>query len=112
MVTPAATSGVLLIGESVIKWADHKVYGVGFNENSRSPVRFYPNPVRDFITIENMITVEKIEIFSVVGKSVFTQDDTKTDKILLDVTNLKPGVYFIKFYNTDKGTSTSKFIKN
>jgi hypothetical protein len=112
MVTPVAGSGTLLTGTPVVQWADHKVYGVGLNEAGLDQVRFYPNPVRDFMTIDNMMGVEKIEIFSLVGQRVFVINDNKTSKITINTTNLKTGVYFIKFYSPVTGTATSKFIKN
>jgi hypothetical protein len=112
MVTPVAVSGTLLTGLPVVKWTDSKVYGVGFKETNRDPVRFYPNPVNDQLAIENLTNVEKVEIFSVVGQKVFTVNVYKTSKIAINTTTLKAGVYFIKFYNTETGTSTSKFIKN
>jgi hypothetical protein len=112
MVIPIAASGGLLNGEPVMKWTDHKVFGVGFNETKRDPVRFYPNPVRDFLTIENLINIEKVEIFSLVGQRVFSFEDTRAGKIMVNTTSLKPGVYFIKLFSTDAGPSTLKFIKN
>jgi hypothetical protein len=112
MVTPVAASGTLLTGTPVVQWADHKVFGVGINETNLDKVRFYPNPVGDFITIENLTNIDKIEIFSLVGQRVFNLDYNKTGKITINSTNLKAGVYFIKFYSPDSVTTTSKFIKN
>jgi hypothetical protein len=112
VVTPVAASGTVLTGVPVVKWTDQKVYGVGFNENNSDPVRFYPNPVNDHLSIENMTNIEKIEIFSVVGQNVLTLNDIKTSKVTISTTTLKSGVYFIKFFSTKTGTSTSKFIKN
>jgi len=112
MVTPVSASGAVTKGTPVVKWADHKVYGVGINESDRDPVRFYPNPVIDNIIIENLSKVEKIEIFSVMGQRVLTLNEHKTGKITINTASLKAGVYFIKFYRSDRGTSTSKFIKN
>ena len=112
-VTPVAASGTLLTGEPVKIWSTTKVINtLGINETRHNSIRFYPDPVIDFITIENLINIEKIEIFSLVGQRVFTLNDNKTEKITMNTSNLKPGVYFIKFYSPGAGTSTSKFIKN
>jgi hypothetical protein len=112
MVTPVAATGNPLTGTAAIKWTEHKVYGVGFNETNRNPVKFYPNPVNDFLTIENLTNIAKIEIYSVVGQNVLTLDDNKANRIIMNMANLKAGVYFIKFYSHQTGSSTSKFIKN
>jgi hypothetical protein len=112
-VTPVAASGNPLIGEPVRKWSGAKVINsLGINETVHNSIRFYPNPVSDFITVENLINVEKIEIFSLVGQRVFILNDNGSEKITMNIVNLKPGVYFIKFYSPGTGSSASKFIKN
>jgi hypothetical protein len=111
-VMPVAASGIPLMGDPVRTWSGTKVINTsGIEETRNNSIRFYPNPVSDFITLENLINIEKIEIFSLVGQKVFTLNDINTEKITINASNLKAGVYFIKFYSSDKGTSTLKFIK-
>ena len=111
-VTPIAVSGITLIGDPVRKWSDSKVISLGINETNHSSIRFYPNPVGGILNIENPGSIEKIEIYNIVGEKMLILPDTRTGKISLNTSNLKAGIYFIKFYGSDRGVSTSKFIKN
>jgi len=36
----------------------------------------------------------------------------RTDKLSINMSNLKSGIYFLKFYGKDNSYSTAKFIKN
>ena len=112
-VMPVASSGIPLMGDPVRTWSGAKVVNtIGINEIGPNPIRFYPNPVSDFISIENLINVDRIEIFSLLGERVLLLNNTKIEKITMDISNLKAGVYFIKFYSSVKGTTALKFIKN
>jgi hypothetical protein len=112
-VMPVAASGSPLTGVPVNIWSATKVVNaVGINETTYHSIRVYPNPVSDFITIENMIHIEKIEIFSLVGQRVLTLNDNNSEKTTINTSNLKAGVYFIKFYSSTTESSTLKFIKN
>jgi hypothetical protein len=112
-VMPVAASGIPAMGDPVRIWSGVKVVNtIGIDETGHNPVRFYPNPVSDFITLENLISVEKIEIFSLVGQNVFTLNNINTEKITINTSSLKAGLYFIKFYSSAAGTSAVKFIKN
>jgi hypothetical protein len=112
LVTPVAESGSPLTGETVVVWSPHKVYGLGLNETSQHPVSYYPNPVGDVLTVDNLVNVEKIEIFSLLGQRVFTLNYAGKEKITINANDFKAGVYFIKIYRTDSGVSALKFIKN
>jgi hypothetical protein len=112
-VTPVAASGTSLFGEPVRKWSNTKVINsLGINRPHLISIRFYPNPVCDILYIENPGSIEKIGIYNIVGEKMLSLPDTRTGKISLNTSNLKPGVYFIKFYGQGMGASTSKFIKN
>jgi Secretion system C-terminal sorting domain len=112
-VTPVAATGIPLIGDPVRKWSSAKVISsLGIHENNSVSIRFYPNPVGDMLYIENLGSIEKIEIYNIVGEKMLSLPDTRTRKISLNTSNLKTGVYLIKFYGHDMGSSTLKFIKN
>jgi hypothetical protein len=69
----------------------------------------YPNPVKEVLNIssKNQTEISSIEIYNIVGQVVIAiPNSTKT----IDVSNLKTGTYFIKV-NTEKGTTTTKFVK-
>ena len=71
----------------------------------------YPNPVKDVLTVDfkQTIEVKSINIYNTLGQLVLVVPNAQ-DTNAVDVSNLTSGNYFIKI-NSDKGASTSKFIK-
>jgi len=57
-------------------------------------VKIYPNPVKDFLYIENILNAE-LHIFDISGRKIKTI--TKTNNIeTIDTKNFKAGLYFLK----------------
>lgn len=71
-------------------------------------VNIYPNPVSSILNIKSSEQINNIEIYSTLGKRVFSASFSST----VDVSTLKKGVYFIKIFNDNGAFSTKKFIKN
>lgn len=65
----------------------------------------YPNPVKNKITIDTNLTLEKAELYNITGKLISTYY-SKT----LDVSELNSGVYLLKIHANSK-TITKKIIK-
>ncbi|TRX20883.1 DUF7619 domain-containing protein [Flavobacterium franklandianum] len=72
----------------------------------------YPNPVRNILTIvdEYKTEISSITIYNTLGQLVQTFINTANTTSAIDVSQLRAGLYFIKI-NSDKGSATSKFIK-
>jgi uncharacterized repeat protein (TIGR01451 family) len=72
----------------------------------------YPNPIKNILNIENIkqLEISSITIYNMLGQLVQTFISDHNNTISIDVTQLKTDIYFIKI-NSDKGSSTSKFIK-
>jgi Leucine-rich repeat (LRR) protein len=71
----------------------------------------YPNPVRDVLNIstKNDIEIESVSIYDVLGQLVIAAPNAKNISII-DVSKLNIGNYILKV-KSNKGTSSSKFIK-
>ncbi|WP_165828985.1 T9SS type A sorting domain-containing protein [Flavobacterium sp. HTF] len=71
--------------------------------------QFYPNPVKEILTIDNTSVIDGIEIFSLSGKSVLVKkiNDTRSQ---IDLSHLSNGVYFLKVKSQGK-ERTIKIIK-
>lgn len=82
----------------------------GVYSNKQSRVTIYPNPVSDFLHIQSVSTISKAELFDVLGKSVKTPDFSVSQNGI-DVSSVKPGVYFLKLYNRNELVGTAKIIK-
>lgn len=72
----------------------------------------YPNPVKESlnITTTKAIEIQSIAVYDILGQLVIALPNIK-DVSKIDVSNLRTGSYFIKV-NSNKGSSSMKFIKN
>ena len=72
--------------------------------------QFYPNPVKQLLTIKNASVIDEIEIIAVSGKSVLFK---KINELYseIDLSNLSSGVYILKVKAENK-QKTVKFIKD
>lgn len=73
-----------------------------------STVTIFPNPVFNVLHINNGIG-GNIEIYDSLGKSILNEN-MLTNKESMDTSNLKSGLYFVKF-KTDKGTFYKTIVK-
>ena len=69
--------------------------------------QIYPNPVKDEIFIESDFSIEKVEIYSLAGILLISENNFNKK---LSVSVLLPGVYMLKIY-TDKDITTNKMVK-
>jgi hypothetical protein len=92
------------------KWELTQDVNVGIEPGTSSQIRVYPNPVSDgYLNVTTPGSSEKkIEIYTVVGKSVFNQ---KTSASRIDINTLKPGVYVLKVTADNRTTSSKLIIK-
>jgi hypothetical protein len=67
-------------------------------------ISVYPNPASEILIIGSNNTFNNglLEIYSVSGKRIFTQEISTSENIALDITSLPVGTYFIKIKTQDK----------
>ena len=75
----------------------------------KSDIIFYPNPVKNTLTLSNSESVEKIEIFNTLGQSVLMQEVNALE-VSLNVSSLAVGNY-IAIVKTNNASESIKFIK-
>lgn len=68
--------------------------------------KIFPNPTEDVLNIVTQLDVENIRIFNVLGEQIF-----ETDAIIVDVSQLKSGVYFIQIEDNQHQVLTKRFVK-
>jgi hypothetical protein len=79
---------------------------------SDSDISIYPNPVKNYATIEFSAGVDKIVIMNIVGKEVMEiTPENETLQMKVNLTDLQPGVYFIAAYNNGVKLITKRFMK-
>ncbi|MEN2414312.1 T9SS type A sorting domain-containing protein [Flavobacterium mesophilum] len=71
--------------------------------------QFYPNPVKDILTIKNDSAIDEVQIIDASGKSVLFKkiNDLHSE---IDLSNLSSGVYILKVKAENK-QKTLKFVK-
>ena len=70
------------------------------DEKFRQNVKFYPNPVRDDLTIASLYRLDYYEIYDLSGKKVGWGNGEGT-YTQLNVSYLNPGVYFMRVFSDD-----------
>jgi len=72
---------------------------------NQSDIRIFPNPNNGFFTIESSLTMSKVEITTVEGKIIYSENmnDKKTTISSISV----HGVYSVRIYLTDANNNTS-----
>ncbi|MCB2208635.1 MAG: choice-of-anchor J domain-containing protein [Bacteroidetes bacterium] len=81
----------------------------GINEVKDNSVKMYPNPVKDYLSMEAESVILKAEFYSLNGQRIASQANG-TKSLLMDVSALTPGTYVV-IITTEKGIRQLKFNK-
>ena len=84
-------------------------YYDGVDEDIASVIVFYPNPARYKLMIESHKTIDKCDIYNVLGLLVLSQD-ANSDAFEVEVEDLKAGAYIIRLISGNK-VETLRFVK-
>jgi len=96
-------SGYYTIGHGSTQLAEPSAISAIKNEIQ---VNIYPNPAKDFITIENAKGTY-LEIYNIAGQAILKKT-LNEDKATISTSSLKPGVYLAKF--SSKFTTTTRRV--
>lgn len=69
-------------------------------------ISVYPNPAKDFITVNSVATIKTVKVYNTVGQ-VVVEKSVKDNVTKINVSELKSGVYFVAT-ETEKGIVTKK----
>ena len=83
---------------------------MGIDEASAG-FNIYPNPVSDKLYIEAEAEIEEVVVYDVYGRRQVTETPSHQGNVVIDVENLKSGIYFVKI-NTEKGNIVKRIIKD
>ncbi|MDO9152925.1 MAG: T9SS type A sorting domain-containing protein [Paludibacter sp.] len=79
--------------------------------NPSDLIKVFPNPARDFITIEAQGTeMQRIELYDLKGQLIVSQI-LRTNRTELKLSDLQSGVYLLKV-KTEAGIATKRILKN
>ncbi len=85
------------------------ISGLSTNNYTFNNLNYYPNPVKNSLSISNASLIEEIEITSLIGQRILNKkfNDLQTE---LDLSELSKGVYFVKVISEGQ-EKTIKIIK-
>ncbi len=69
----------------------------------------YPNPASSRLYISHAVKIDRVEIYSITGSRVFSQNNISTEAI--DISELYPGLYFISVTDVNNINIVKKFQK-
>ena len=79
----------------------------GLPENGPQSIRVYPNPASEEVTVKSDFAIQRIEILSYLGQSVYNEGYHGDKEDRLKVSALPVGIYFVKV-NTEQGVRIVK----
>jgi len=79
---------------------------IGFTDR----IQMYPNPALNQLNLNNIKEVDRILVSTITGREVIERS-LNDNNYILDLSNLKAGIYFMQFYSKEGETGTLKFIK-
>ncbi|QAA82934.1 T9SS type A sorting domain-containing protein [Aequorivita sp. H23M31] len=82
---------------------------VGINENEISNINYFPNPVKDNLTISAANSIDAITVYNLLGQTVM-QAQPRSTNVVLDLSSLPTGTYVLKA-NAADSVSTFKVVK-
>jgi len=103
---------IWLLGFAFISYTE-----VGINEvtkNETENVIIYPNPASEIVNIEfkkSLTDKVEVQLFDISGKLLFKQEIINKDKIEIDISHLKSGVYIIEIDYENGFSKRHKLIK-
>lgn len=79
---------------------DDDLIGTGVDPQKKSAIFIYPNPARDVLSIEiEGVFVESTRIYDALGRVVWKKNDRWTHETTINVSSLKPGMYFLSLFS-------------
>ncbi|MCF6365820.1 MAG: T9SS type A sorting domain-containing protein [Bacteroidales bacterium] len=87
-------------------------YGVPNNVNKNDIYDFivYPNPAKDYFTIQNIKNAEYLLLFDISGKVILSRGLFKMNKVRINTSDFKRGIYFINIFLENNKIESNKIV--
>ncbi|ALR31301.1 hypothetical protein ATE47_12555 [Chryseobacterium sp. IHB B 17019] len=76
---------------------------------AKNKISYYPNPVLDYIYINNDNKIKSVEVYNMAGQMI-VNESINAEKGSVDMRKVSPGIYILKV-NSEKDTQSLKIIK-
>lgn len=97
------TDGAFFSLDNVVVGPASSINNITSDNNT---ISVYPNPAKDFITVNSIATIKTVKVYNTVGQ-VVVEKSVKDNVAKINVSELKSGVYFVAT-ETEKGIVTKK----
>ncbi len=86
--------------------------GHNHSDPDANPIRLFPNPASDNLTLELNSQIVLVEIYDHLGQVIYTEEckDGNTQYICLE--NYRPGIYSLRTLNNEGNSKIIQFIKS
>ncbi|MDA8531314.1 DUF5011 domain-containing protein [Flavobacteriaceae bacterium] len=114
-----ATSKFAFYGESSVPNEDVEFFidnfqitttSLGVDDNQISLFNYFPNPVKDVLTIKAQNNVEDVKVFNMLGQMVLRQNPNSRD-CTVDLSTMQTGAYFVQV-SIGNTVETVRILKN
>lgn len=85
----------------------------GIHQQDKQVYKIYPNPINDFLTIENSTqNITEIKVVDILGNTVYEVKKVNQESIItIDFSNFAKGVYFVEIENNEQTFISYKLMK-
>lgn len=73
-------------------------------------IKIYPNPTKEFLYIKNVNSVDKVEMYNILGEKIL-QINNFIESGKINLRNLSSGIYFLRISKNQNISVTKKIIK-
>ena len=95
--------------ESTQRLAVTAVMILGLKDNALTELRYYPNPVKDVLTISNTAAIDDVVIYNTLGQIVLQERSAGKDA-LIKMASLESGTYLVRIFSNNQ-QKTIRVIK-
>lgn len=90
---------ILRMGKSVFYESDQRAMNTSsiHSAATETPIRFYPNPVKDYLTICNLNPGSHFSLFNLTGQLLIEKRTQNEGENKMDMKSLMPGSYVLRF---------------
>ncbi len=83
----------------------------GVDKEADVAVAVYPNPFADKLVLWNAQCVSKVALSNVVGATVLVMENQGEDRLIVDASTLRPGIYLLSIHMNNGNSSVRKVVK-
>lgn len=117
--TPAFTvsNGTTVVAEGVLGGGDSKTYdnlncaSMATAETAVSKLRYYPNPVKDVLTINGQKEIKNVSVYAIDGKMILHNVKISNKEGKINLSSVSVGSYIVTVTMADGTTETFKILK-